>query len=138
MTNPTSQTAEPAVLPERPYAAAVTAVLRELRVEPASGLSAPEATRRLKQYGPNELLTHPPTTAARILVNQLKGAVVWLLATAAAVAALFGEWAEAIAILLPIDRLLDTLLTSVNVEGDMVGSLVVQKLVGASHGHAQS
>ena len=99
MTNPTSQTAEPAVLPERPYAAAVTAVLRELRVEPASGLSAPEATRRLKQYGPNELLTHPPTTAARILVNQLKGAVVWLLATAAAVAALFGEWAEAIAIL---------------------------------------
>ena len=38
--------------------------------------------------------------------------------------------AEAIAILLPIDRLLDTLRTTVNVEGDMVGSLVVQKLVG--------
>ncbi len=38
--------------------------------------------------------------------------------------------AEAIAILLPIDRLLDTIRTTVNVEGDMVGSLVVQKLVG--------
>ncbi|MEZ0232530.1 MAG: dicarboxylate/amino acid:cation symporter [Methylophilaceae bacterium] len=37
--------------------------------------------------------------------------------------------AEAIAILLPIDRLLDTLRTSVNVEGDMVGSLIVQKVV---------
>ena len=37
--------------------------------------------------------------------------------------------AEAIAILLPIDRLLDTLRTAVNVEGDMVGSLIVQKLV---------
>jgi Na+/H+-dicarboxylate symporter len=37
--------------------------------------------------------------------------------------------AEAIAILLPIDRLLDTIRTSVNVEGDMVGSLIVQKLV---------
>jgi Na+/H+-dicarboxylate symporter len=37
--------------------------------------------------------------------------------------------AEAIAILLPIDRLLDTFRTTVNVEGDMVGSLVVQKLV---------
>ncbi len=37
--------------------------------------------------------------------------------------------AEAIAILLPMDRLLDTLRTTVNVEGDMVGSLVVQKLV---------
>lgn len=34
----------------------------------------------------------------------------------------------AIALLLPIDRLLDTVRTSVNVEGDMVGSLVVQKL----------
>ncbi len=37
--------------------------------------------------------------------------------------------AEAIAILLPIDRLLDTVRTAVNVEGDMVGCLVVQKLV---------
>ncbi|WP_293008156.1 dicarboxylate/amino acid:cation symporter [Nitrosomonas sp.] len=33
---------------------------------------------------------------------------------------------EAIAILLPVDRILDTLRTAVNVEGDMVGSLVVQ------------
>ena len=36
--------------------------------------------------------------------------------------------AEAIAILLPIDRLLDTIRTAVNVEGDLVGSLVVQEL----------
>jgi Na+/H+-dicarboxylate symporter len=36
---------------------------------------------------------------------------------------------EAIAILLPVDRLLDTLRTAVNVQGDMVGSLVVQELV---------
>lgn len=36
--------------------------------------------------------------------------------------------AEAIAILLPVDRLLDTLRTAVNVQGDLVGSLVVQKL----------
>lgn len=40
--------------------------------------------------------------------------------------------AEAIAILLPVDRLLDTFRTAVNVEGDMVGSLVVQKWVRAS------
>jgi Na+/H+-dicarboxylate symporter len=39
--------------------------------------------------------------------------------------------AEAIAILLPIDRLLDTLRTAVNVQGDMVGSLVVQKIVNS-------
>jgi len=36
--------------------------------------------------------------------------------------------AEAVAILLPIDRLLDTVRTMVNVEGDMIGSLIVQKL----------
>ncbi|MDZ4097133.1 MAG: dicarboxylate/amino acid:cation symporter [Methylophilaceae bacterium] len=39
--------------------------------------------------------------------------------------------AEAIAILLPIDRALDTFRTAVNVEGDMVGSLVVEKLVAS-------
>ena len=37
--------------------------------------------------------------------------------------------AEAIAILLPIDRALDTFRTAVNVEGDMIGSVVVEKLV---------
>jgi Na+/H+-dicarboxylate symporter len=37
---------------------------------------------------------------------------------------------EAIAILLPIDRLLDTVRTAVNVEGDLVGAVVVQKLAG--------
>lgn len=36
---------------------------------------------------------------------------------------------EAIAILLPIDRLLDTIRTAVNVQGDMIGSLVVESWV---------
>ena len=36
---------------------------------------------------------------------------------------------EALAILLPIDRLLDTFRTAVNVEGDIVVSLIVQKLI---------
>jgi Na+/H+-dicarboxylate symporter len=37
---------------------------------------------------------------------------------------------EAIAILLPIDRILDTVRTAVNVEGDLVGAVVVQQLAG--------
>ena len=40
---------------------------------------------------------------------------------------------EAIAILLPIDRILDTVRTAVNVEGDMVGSLIVQKITEKSN-----
>jgi Na+/H+-dicarboxylate symporter len=34
-----------------------------------------------------------------------------------------------VAILLPIDRLLDAFRTMINVEGDMIGSLVVQKWI---------
>jgi Na+/H+-dicarboxylate symporter len=40
--------------------------------------------------------------------------------------------AEAIAILLPVDRLLDTVRTAVNVEGDMIGSLVVQHVTASN------
>ena len=39
---------------------------------------------------------------------------------------------EAVAILLPIDRILDTVRTTVNVEGDIVGALAVNKWIGAS------
>lgn len=50
--------------------------------------------------------------------------------------------AEAIAILLPIDRLLDAVRTVVNVEGDIVGSIVVDHLAGrdapAASTHAQA
>lgn len=45
--------------------------------------------------------------------------------------------AEAIAILLPIDRLLDTLRTTVNVQGDMIGSLAVEKLTAQGAGIQQ-
>ena len=43
--------------------------------------------------------------------------------------------AEAIAILLPIDRLLDAVRTVVNVEGDIVGSIVVDHVAGADTPH---
>jgi Na+/H+-dicarboxylate symporter len=42
--------------------------------------------------------------------------------------------AEAIAILMPVDRFLDTFRTAVNVEGDMVGSLVVQEWAKSHEG----
>lgn len=38
---------------------------------------------------------------------------------------------EAVALLIPIDRPLDTIRTLVNVEGDMVGCLIVQKMAGS-------
>ena len=35
---------------------------------------------------------------------------------------------EALALLLPMDRLLDTFRTTINVEGDLTGALIVQKI----------
>jgi Na+/H+-dicarboxylate symporter len=49
--------------------------------------------------------------------------------TMAMVLQVLGLPLEALAILLPMDRLLDTFRTTINVEGDLVGSLIVNKLV---------
>jgi Na+/H+-dicarboxylate symporter len=45
---------------------------------------------------------------------------------------------EAIALLLPIDRVLDTVRTAVNVEGDMVGSVIVERMALSRHEAATS
>ena len=81
------------------YAGAAAAVLAQQDVDVATGLTEREAAARLARYGPNMLLTHPQATALSVLVDQLRSPVVWLLGAAACVAALFGEWTEAIAIL---------------------------------------
>ena len=82
------------------YALPVESVLVQQKVSPAFGLTEQEAVLRLKLYGPNTLLTHPERSAVSILADQIKSPVVWLLATAAAVAAVFSEWTQATAILL--------------------------------------
>ena len=75
-------------------------MLQQQQVGLAHGLSDAEAALRLKRHGPNTLLTQPERSAVSILAEQIKSPVVWLLATAAAVAAVFSEWTEATAILL--------------------------------------
>jgi Ca2+-transporting ATPase len=82
------------------HALSAEAVLELQRVSPAHGLSKREAALRLSRYGPNTLTTKPERSRLSIFADQIKSPVVWLLATAAAVAALFGQWAESIAILL--------------------------------------
>src|SRR3990170_1543859 len=82
------------------HALPVEAVLRQQEVSPTYGLTEQEAALRLTRHGPNTLLTHAERTAVSILADQLKSPVVWLLSAAAAVAALFGQWTEATAIVL--------------------------------------
>ena len=43
---------------------------------------------------------------------------------------------EAIAILLPIDRILDTVRTMINVEGDLVGSVIVHHIIDTKENFA--
>lgn len=64
------------------------------------GLSNDEATRRLEQYGPNELQEKVQRTKWQILLDQFKGILTVLLVVAALVSAFLGDWIEAVAILI--------------------------------------
>ena len=83
-----------------PFALSAETVLTLQGVGLPYGLTEREAALRLKRYGPNTLVTRPERSAVSILADQLKSPVVWLLSSAAAIAALFGQWTEAVAILL--------------------------------------
>ncbi len=80
------------------YALPAEAVLKREAVGQQNGLSEAEAAARLRRFGPNALLAHAPRSAAAILIDQLRSPVVALLSAAAALAAAFGEWKEATAI----------------------------------------
>jgi len=74
------------------------AVLRLLESTRA-GLSQDVAARRLERHGPNELEQAAPVRPLVLLLGQFKSLIVWLLAAAALVSGLVGEWADCIAIL---------------------------------------
>ncbi len=64
----------------------------------ANGLSGGEAARRLQVFGPNRLRPPTPVSALRVLSDQFKSIVVYLLVAAVVVSALLGDWAEAAAV----------------------------------------
>jgi P-type Ca2+ transporter type 2C len=74
------------------------AIAAELATDPARGLSAAEAQRRLAIYGPNELAQTVATSALTIFARQFASLVIWILIFAASVSAVMGERVDAIAI----------------------------------------
>ncbi|HEX6202973.1 MAG TPA: HAD-IC family P-type ATPase [Thermoanaerobaculia bacterium] len=84
--------------PPRWHALAADEALARLGSGP-QGLSSAEAAARLRRHGPNALLVTRPEPWWRILAAQFRGLVVALLAAAAALAAVVGDWLEAWAIL---------------------------------------
>jgi Mg2+-importing ATPase len=60
------------------------------------GLTAAEATRRLREHGPNQVREHRRLTRMRVLVNQIRNPLLWVLLFAAAASAMTGEWVDAV------------------------------------------
>jgi Ca2+-transporting ATPase len=78
------------------HAADVDEVLGELRSDPHLGLSAEEATRRLAEFGPNELGESQGPGRWRILISQFTDMLIFVLLIAAVVSgALLQEWIDA-------------------------------------------
>ncbi len=83
---------------ETPHALSPVEVARQLAVAPETGLSQAEARRRLVIHGPNRLRRQKPRSAVAILLHQFRSVIVWLLAVAALVSLILGDFAEASAI----------------------------------------
>ena len=85
-------------LPEKPHSTSVEKVLCALNTRAADGLSLKEANARRTIYGPNRLRGRQSKPVFRILLNQFQSPVVWLLAAAALLAFVFGQWKESAAV----------------------------------------
>lgn len=95
-----------APLPEQPWSLPWQDVADELGPLPAGerdaspprGLTTTDASERLERFGPNTLRAVKRQSAWIILAGQFKSLIVALLAGAAVLSFLFGEWLEGIAI----------------------------------------
>lgn len=74
-------------------------LLKNLAVNPETGLTDAEAQKRLEQYGPNELIDKGPKNPLLILWEQITDPLVIILLVAALISALLGKVQELIAIM---------------------------------------
>jgi Ca2+-transporting ATPase len=70
--------------------------------DPARGLDADEAARRLAAHGPNALPEPPERAAWRLVLRQFLSPLVYLLGIAAAIAAALGHWSDAAVIVVVV------------------------------------
>jgi Ca2+-transporting ATPase len=76
----------------------IDAVARKLASDAAAGLSESEASRRLQQFGSNEIVARGARGPWRIFLSQLSELMVLILIAAALISALLGDYKDAIAI----------------------------------------
>jgi Ca2+-transporting ATPase len=77
-------------------------VLKELNVNPSTGLSSQEVQERLQKYGPNKLKGKPQKSLIALFFAQLKDMLIYVLMAAALITLFIGEYVDAIIILLVI------------------------------------
>jgi len=79
---------------ENPHTMKVEEILKALKTTP-KGLSEEEAKKRLKQYGPNELVAAKKIYPLKIFLEQFKDVLVIILLIATVVSMLIGEFLDA-------------------------------------------
>lgn len=77
-------------------------VLKELGVDPTTGLSDDEAKKRLEQYGLNKLKGKPKKSLFALFLSQLKDMLIYVLLAAAVITIIIGEYTDSIIILLVV------------------------------------
>lgn len=82
-------------VPQAPWSLSAEEVCGQLRTDAAAGLAALEAARRLAELGPNQLAPPPPKSRLRAFLAQFANLMVGLLAAAAVVSAVIGDWHDA-------------------------------------------
>ena len=66
-----------------PHSDAIEEILQQLGVEPEQGLSSDEASRRLQEYGPNQLKAKPKRSLFKRFLDQFKDVMIVILIIAA-------------------------------------------------------
>ncbi len=64
-----------------------------------NGLSTPEAEKRRKEFGPNQLKEKKPVSPVQIFLAQFRNFIIWVLIAAALVSGFLKEWVDALAII---------------------------------------
>ncbi|EEW52728.1 plasma-membrane proton-efflux P-type ATPase [Limosilactobacillus antri] len=76
----------------------LTEVIKQLKVDPKTGLSAAEVSKRREKYGANELTTKEKSFASQVL-HAFMGPISYMIELAAIVSAIIGHWDDFIIIL---------------------------------------
>ena len=91
---------EPMLQPEtsHSHALSIEELLDQLEVDPNQGLSSLDHAERLKAFGLNEFETLVKASWYKVMLKQLKSAVIWVLLAAAFASLIFGDWVDSLAI----------------------------------------